>query len=227
MLVSFFVLAQLFTLVAAGKCGESIQYECDGKTSWIICVDVDSASIFTLPVKRLRRLQMTTRDPENFDYDSLTKTYGFKRVNLKMDTVDPSYCHHVKISFEWINCYDVTATSFADGQQTTTFTSGTAPLVSWIKSTTIFWIWVAGGVFVIMVIMVIIILICTYKKLRQGRDTGRFVKCCDSIRQGFNHCVDSLRCSDKAYTVRRIPRQVLDSESIDLHPASSNQEINT
>ena len=68
MLVSFFVLAQLFTLMGARKCGESVQCHCSRDTSWIVCANVDSAPIFTLPVKELRRLHMTTSNPENFDY---------------------------------------------------------------------------------------------------------------------------------------------------------------
>ena len=151
MLVSFLVLAQLFTLVTARKCGESLQCVCDGKSSWIVCTDVNCAPIFTLPVKRLRRLQMTSRDPENFDYDSLTKTYGFKHVNLILDTVDSSHCRHVRISFQWINCYDSMvkttsdcpgcATSFGDDQATTAFTSGNVTLATRITSPAIFWIW--------------------------------------------------------------------------------------
>ena len=68
MLVSFFVLAQLLTLMSARKCGESIQCRCSRDTSWIVCANFDSTPIFTLPVKELRRLQMTSNDPENFDY---------------------------------------------------------------------------------------------------------------------------------------------------------------
>ena len=237
MLVSFFVLAQLLTLMSAGKCGESIQCHCSRDTSWIVCANVDSAPIFTLPVKELRPLHMTTSNPENFDYNSLTKTYGFKRVNLIMKIVDPFYCHYMKISFEWVNCYDLTSETAIESfitisgetsfdQQTTPFTSGSAVLGGWIKSTAIFWIWIVGGVFIIIVIMVIILLICAYKKLRRGRDTGRFVKFCDGIHQGFNRCVDSLKCCNKTYTERRIPMHILDSESIDLHPTTSNQEIN-
>ena len=172
MLVSFLALAQLFTLVTARKCGESLQCICDGKSSWIVCEDLDCAPIFTSPVKKLRRLQITAMDPENFDYHSLTKTYGFKRVNLILKTVDHLHCHHVKILFRWINCYDHMVkttsdcpgciTSFTNDRQSNASTSGIIPLTSRITAPTVFWICVAVAVFVIIVIMVIIIFLFVF-----------------------------------------------------------------